>query len=246
MVEFTLTVRTSCIAPPLATTMNPSASPSVPSRRRRTVLLGGLAVAVVLAGAAAAGLYWRQQQALAMAEAASRVGPGAGNYTSPDQQSADMRANLCTGSNAVGAGLRGEYFAGAIGVGEPVLVRVDSPMHFDAGLNWPDNLSVARPGSVRWSGWIKAPLAGGYRFHADTPGMRVSVANQVVAGAGAAAAEAVPMVAGRFYPITVELITVPADLGEVKLEWTAPHGARYLVPRSLLFLPTESVADAPR
>ena len=220
----------------------PDVSPKAP--RRRYVLLAG--VGVVVASAAAGGLYWKRQNALAMAEAASRVGPGAGNYTSPDQQSADMRANLCTGSNAVGVGLRGEYFAGAIGVDKPVLVRVDSPMHFDATLNWPDNLPVQRPGSVRWSGWIKAPLGGRYRFHADTPGMRVSLANQVVAGLGAPNNEPFDMAAGRFYPITVELTQVSADMGEVKLEWTAPHGARYLVPRSLLFLPTDSVAETPR
>lgn len=223
--------------------MNPSDVPPKASRRRHVLLAG---MGVVVAGAAAGAYFWQRERAHAMAEAASRVGPGAGNYTSPDQQSADMRANLCTGSNAVGAGLRGEYFAGAIGVGEPVLVRVDSPMHFDATLNWPDNLPVQRPGSVRWTGWIKAPLAGGYRFHADAPGMRVSVANEVVAGLGAPGAEPFAMAAGRFYPITVELTQVSADMGEVKLEWTAPHGARYLVPRSLLFLPTDTVTEVPR
>jgi hypothetical protein len=212
-------------------------------QRRRSALLAGLGLAV--AGAVGGGIYWQRQAPQAVSDGDLRFGPGGGNYTSPDQQSAELRANLCTGSNAVGTGLRGEYFAGALGEGEPLLVRLDTPMHFDATLNWPDNLAAQRPGSVRWTGWIKAPLGGGYRFHADARGMRVSIAQQLVAGPGAST-EPVPMVVGRFYPIVVELPEVSPDMGEVRLEWTAPHGARYLVPRSLLFMPTETVAEVPR
>jgi hypothetical protein len=221
-------------------------SPSKPTTflGRRSVLFTGLGLAA--AGTVGAGLYWQRLKTEAASNVGIRTAPGSANYTSPDQQAADLRANLCTSANAVGVGLRGEYFAGDIGQGEPLLVRVDTPMHFDASLNWPDNLAAQRPRSVRWTGWIKAPITGGYRFHADARGMRVSIAKQIVAGPGAPGTEPVALAVGRFYPILVEISEVTPDMGDVRLEWTAPHGARYLVPRSLLFLPTDSVAETPR
>lgn len=202
-------------------------------RRRGTLAVGLMA----LGGAIGAGLYWRRPEEPAVAGAELRT---------PDMQSAELRADMCTAANAVGVGLRGEYFAGEIGKGVPLLVRVDSPVHFDHTLNWPDNLAGKQPHSVRWSGWIKAPLTGGYHFHADAKGLSVSIAQQVVAGPGASSSDPIELAVGRFYPILLELREVSADMGEVALEWTAPHGARYLVPRSLLFLPSDTVAEVPR
>lgn len=153
---------------------------------------------------------------------------------------------MCTSANAVGVGLRGEYFAGKIGQGEPLLVRVDSTVFFDGSLAWPDSMSGSRPRSVRWTGWIKAPLTGKYRFHADAQGLSVSIAKQIVAGPGASSPDPIDLSIGRFYPILLELSEIRPGMGEVRLEWTAPHGARYLVPRSLLFLPSETAAEVSR
>ncbi|MDO8903532.1 hypothetical protein [Hydrogenophaga sp.] len=191
---------------------------------------------VAIGGAIGAGVYWRRQSDHAVS---------ASEPMSPDMQTAELRADMCTSANAVGVGLRGEYFPGEIGKGTPLLVRIDSPVLFDDSLNWPDNLGK-RPRSVRWSGWIKAPLTGTYRFHADAKGLSVSIAQRVVAGAGVSPPVPVDMSVGRFYPILLELSEVGPDMGEIRLEWTAPHGARYLVPRSLLFLPSDTVAEVPR
>ena len=61
---------------------------------------------------------------------------------------------------------------------------------------------------------------------------------------GPDAARDVELAAGRFYPILVELGRIAAADERIRLEWTAPHGARFLVPRALLYLPTEGLAPA--
>jgi hypothetical protein len=153
------------------------------------------------------------------------------------------RADICTAANAVGVGLRGEYFAEAFFRGPTVLERVDDVIDFDSTLRWPTD-SAARPVSVRWSGWIKPPLSGGYRFHADSPNMRIVVARNVVAGVGADPDAIVDMAAGRFYPIEVSVSQTTEQDSRIRLEWTAPHGARFVVPRALLHLPTDTVASS--
>ncbi len=170
---------------------------------------------------------------------AGSTAPATGGLGDPELKYAQQRADLCGAGNAVGVGLRGEYFAQADLAGAVLLTRVDRFVDFDAQMDWPADQPAPR--SARWSGWIKPPLAGAYRFHADGPGMRVSVANRVVADADAPVrpeTAAVDMALGRFYPITVELRRIEARFtGRWRLEWTAPHGMRYVVPTALLFVP---------
>jgi hypothetical protein len=154
---------------------------------------------------------------------------------------ADARAGLCSAANAVGVGLRGEYFSEPSLHGKAVKVRVDSVVDFDPLMGWQSDFS-ARPASVRWSGWIKPPLSGSYRFHAEAPNMRVLVARNLVDGGGAAPAEKVELSAGRFYPVEIIVDQITDSPTRVRLEWTAPHGARYVLSRALLHLPTETVA----
>jgi hypothetical protein len=201
---------------------------------RRHLLLGGAG----LAGTAlvmkwdALGLPGRQ----ASSSPHEAVGASAG-VDDYERKYAQQRADLCGAGNAVGVGLKGEYFADTGMTGPVLLSRVDRFVDFDGQFDWPADQS-ARPQSARWSGWIKPPLAGKYRFHADAPGMKVMVANQFVAGDGAPADAAVAMALGRFYPITIEARRLdPAFAGRWRLEWTAPHGMRYVVPTALLFMP---------
>ena len=154
---------------------------------------------------------------------------------------AAARAETCTAANAVGVGLRGEYFADESWRGASLLVRVDSSVDFDASLDWPSGQALVRPRSARWSGWVKAPISGFYRFHAEAPSLRVQIARQWLAGADAAADATLEMAAGRFYPISVDVSRFSASATRLRLEWTAPHGARFVVPRALLFLPSESI-----
>ncbi|HEX6364123.1 MAG TPA: hypothetical protein VFZ93_14295, partial [Albitalea sp.] len=83
-----------------------------------------------------------------------------------EARQAEQRAALCSGKNAAGVGLRGEYFAGEGCTGAPLLVRLDGAIDFDAALGWPGERGHERPRSVRWSGWVKPPIAGRWRFHA--------------------------------------------------------------------------------
>ncbi|MFT3812136.1 MAG: PA14 domain-containing protein [Acidovorax sp.] len=152
------------------------------------------------------------------------------------------RADLCTAANAKGVGLRGEYFSDTLMRGTPKLVRVDEVVDFDQSIRESSGPATPPISSVRWSGWIKAPLTGAYRFHADAPNMRITVAKKIVAGVGAAPEQRFDMAAGRFYPIEIVVTQLTPSDARIRLEWTAPHGARYVVPRALLFLPTETVA----
>jgi hypothetical protein len=143
----------------------------------------------------------------------------------------------CSSRNAVGVGLKGDYFSQPALKGEVVLSRIDSTVDFDESLEWPADRSATRPLSVRWQGWVKVPLSGRYRFHGG-PAANILVSGLPMAGGAAAADASLDMAVGRFYPIVMEV-----DLNStapVQLEWTAPHGVRYVIPRALLFLPTAS------
>jgi hypothetical protein len=158
-----------------------------------------------------------------------------------ERQYAQQRADLCGAGNAVGVGLRGDYFLGPGASGEPASRRTDKVIDFDAGFDVPraaDGTPVS-PQSIRWTGWIKPPLNGRYRFHFDAPGVTVTVARQIVSGPGADPDASVEMAIGRFYPIVIEANRIdPGHPGRWRLEWTAPHGLRYLVPTALLFMPS--------
>jgi hypothetical protein len=147
-------------------------------------------------------------------------------------------ADLCSASNATGSGLRGKYFAKEPPASAPLLVRVDPTIDFDQTLDWPANLAGRRPSAARWTGWVKPPYAGSYRFHVEQRSTRVVVARQVLVDNGAATGATIHLDAGRFYPIDIDAGRLDALVGRLTLEWTAPHGARYVVPRALLFLPT--------
>ncbi len=166
---------------------------------------------------------------------------GADDLAAAELSRAAERANMCTAANATGVGLRGEYFAQESWQGAAMLVRVDASVDFGASLDWPAERASERPRSVRWSGWLKAPISGFYRFHADAPDQRVLVGRQLLAGAGAAPEARLEMAAGRFYPVVVEVSRLVDSNARLRLEWTAPHGARFVVPRALLYLPSEAV-----
>jgi hypothetical protein len=150
------------------------------------------------------------------------------------------RAGICSAANAVGVGLRGEYYSESSLRGRAALVRVDDVVDFESSMKLTTNIEV-RPVSVRWSGWVKPPLSGLYRFHAEAPNMRVLVARNLVAGAGVPMDQKVNLSAGRFYPIEVIVSKITHSDTRIRLEWTAPHGARYVIPRALLHLPSETV-----
>lgn len=217
-------------------------APSAPAGRTlRSVWVGaglvGLAVAALVP-------FWPVAPtgggATARAPGAMPSAHPVGGLTRTEAERADWRAQLCTGANAVGVGLRGEYFGRPGWKGDPLLVRTDATLEFDSRLDWPaEQTATAR--SARWSGWVRAPLTGRYRFHGDPGGVTIEVAGQAVAGPEVAEPASVEMAAGRFYPITVAWERIDPAAGPLRLQWTAPHGARFTIPRNALFLPTDTV-----
>lgn len=195
--------------------------------QRRRLLVGGLATLLLPREGFAA---TPKSAADGMAEAELRL--------------AEQRGELCSAKNATGTGLRGEYFAGGLDRGAPLLVRTDATVDFDRTVEWPAAQATRRPSAVRWTGWVKPPTAGRYRFHTGQASARLWVSQKLMAGEGADPNASLELAAGRFYPVRMEAERLEALDGRVRLEWTAPHGARYLIPRALMFLPNESVPAA--
>jgi hypothetical protein len=125
-----------------------------------------------------------------------------------------------------------------------MLVRTDPSIDFIGVSDLPENLRAEVPKSIRWSGWVKAPTSGTYRFHVAPASVRVSVSRLVLETASSPEGAPVDMAAGRFYPIVVEADGLSVSGLPVRLEWTAPHGARYVIPRALLNLPTETTSSS--
>lgn len=153
---------------------------------------------------------------------------------------ADERGNMCSGREAKASGLRAEYFGRAELAGDVLLVRQEGPLDEP----WPQagQLVERAPQSARWSGWIRAPLSGKYAFHTDHPGALVVVAGQPLAQAS----DTVELAAGRYHPVRVELRRMASGTQAIPLNlaWTTPHGAKYPLPRAVLFPPSDTV-DSP-
>ena len=179
---------------------------------------------------------------LALANHGRASSPGSASLASSSQaelRQAERLAALCTAANAVGSGLWGEYFVAPAFAGKPGLTRIDEVIDFDTSLDWPSSARSAPASSVRWSGWIKAPMSGRYRFHLTPASGKVTVARQILVGADTAEGDSIDLAAGRYYPVHIEIERLPRSFERVRFEWTAPHGARYVVPRALLHPPTE-------
>ena len=154
---------------------------------------------------------------------------------------AEARSQLCTSSNVRGEGLRGEYFAAPNPDGVPLLVRIDAAVDFGGNLEWPANLKRSPPKSIRWTGWVKPPISGIYRFHMTGQLATVRVANSLVSSSDVAMPAAVMMTAGRFYPISISVTGVSLGKETPRLEWTTPYGSRFVVPQTLLYVPSTGV-----
>jgi hypothetical protein len=165
------------------------------------------------------------------------------NVALAELEVAKQQSEVCSSRNAQGVGLRGEYFSEANFKGKLLLTRVDSTVDFTKELEWPVGLANSKPRSVRWSGWIRPPLSGHYAFHAYNPSAQITVGKEPVLGGGALLGKKIELAAGRYYQVLIEVpeMDAPSNDGMIKFEWTAPHGMRYVVPRALMFLPSDQV-----
>ena len=152
------------------------------------------------------------------------------------------QADLCSSANAIGVGLRGEYFSADGWRGHPDAVRTDTTVNFDSPTELSRACGLQQIGSVRWTGWVRAHVSGRFRFEGGSPRVRVVVSNLDQSGPQVNSTAGIQLSAGRYYPVRVELDRVSTAQLVVSLQWTAPYGARYIIPRELLFLPSDSVS----
>lgn len=166
-----------------------------------------------------------------------------GETTDPELLRAAQRGALCSDMNPTGVGLRGEYYAKEKLQGTPLLVRTDAGIDFDSALDWSVVSGISpRPKSVRWTGWVKPPVTGRYQFHLQASGATVTVARKVLTGLADPNEAYVELHAGRYAPVVIEMSPLPEGAEHIRFEWTTPYGARFVVPRALLFTPSESAA----
>jgi mono/diheme cytochrome c family protein len=142
-----------------------------------------------------------------------------------------------------GTGLRGEYFAGTTLAGTPLRTTAEA-----VDFNWDRSAPAAGvPAdnfSVRWSGWVEAPVAGGVVFQTRSDdGVRVWVNGvQVINnwtdhGATDNTSAVVTMAAGQRLRIVVEYYE-RGGRAEMALRWRTPGATTFTaIPSNRLYLP---------
>ncbi|KUG09976.1 PA14 domain-containing protein [Solirubrum puertoriconensis] len=112
-------------------------------------------------------------------------------------------------SSAVGSGLQAEYYLGER-FERPVFTRIDPQINFDWNFQSPAPGVPAESFSVRWSGYLLAPVSGVYTFHiAVDDGMRVWLGNNKIMDEWRyqpelKATKQVRLKAGEYYALRVE------------------------------------------
>jgi hypothetical protein len=151
-----------------------------------------------------------------------------------EEMLAAQREQVCSSRNKVGTGLRGQYFSVKGCAGDPRVTRLDGPVELEGATDWPSG----EIRSIRWHGWVRAPLPGQYLFHMDGQAADVTIGRVLVLERTAAQAVSIKFAAGRYYPVDVRVeARSPASL-RARLSWTAPHGIKFLIPRASLYPPT--------
>lgn len=152
----------------------------------------------------------------------------------------------------------GTYFAG-INLNKPVGKRLDPTVDFDWSFKAPQADFPNMNFSVRWSGFVYAPISGTYTFRALTDdGMRVWVGDGKKAiidewrpQPPLLATGQVALKAGQYYPIRIEYFQIDR-VGKATLGWVLPgdplpgEDQTAIVPISPGYLFAARPAVAPR
>ncbi|GAB3220319.1 PA14 domain-containing protein [Spirosoma arcticum] len=123
-------------------------------------------------------------------------------------------------------GLQGAYFRGTF-FEHPVLTRLDSTLNFDWSTGRPAPGMPHSYYSVRWTGTLRAPVTGEYRFYAQVDdGIRVWIDNKLVVESwqlndSQHYTGGLMLQAGHQYDLWVEYFN-DRQGGEVKLYWQRP------------------------
>lgn len=142
-----------------------------------------------------------------------------------------------------GTGLRGEYFTGVTLAGTPLRSTAEA-INFNWGSGAPAAGVPSDNFSVRWSGWVEAPVAGSVVFQTRSDdGVRMWVNgvqilnNWTDHGATDNTTAAVTMAAGQRMRIVVEYYE-RGGYAEMALRWRLPGSSTFTaVPANRLYLP---------
>ncbi|UYZ58193.1 PA14 domain-containing protein [Hymenobacter latericus] len=132
-----------------------------------------------------------------------------------------------TPAPAVGSGLRAEYYLGER-FEQRAYTRTDPQINFDWRFESPAPGVPAENFSVRWTGYLLAPVSGVYTFHiAVDDGMRVWLGNRKILDewryqSEIQATRQVRLTAGEYYPLRVEYFQGSAPT-RAFLGWVLPN-----------------------
>ncbi len=135
-------------------------------------------------------------------------------------------------------GLLGEYFRGK-NFDRRKLVRVDPAVDFDWGRQAPVPQLPPDRFSIRWSGWLRAPISGRLTLYVRSDdGCRLQFASKILVNEWkdqypTEYSATVPVEKGQYYPLLLEYYE---NAGEalIRLGWSYPGQAKAAVPAAAL------------
>ena len=144
-----------------------------------------------------------------------------------------------------GQGLSARFFNNTNLTGTPVLARVDPAVNFVWSGTSPGTGVNTTNFSTIWSAWIQPQYSETYTFYTDTDdGVRLyinnaAVTNYFVSQSATELSGMVSLVAGQYYPITMQYFQ-GTGAALAQLSWSSASQPREIVPPSALFpaLPT--------
>lgn len=147
-------------------------------------------------------------------------------------------------------GLIGKYYTGQT-FNTYVATRIDSLLQFDWGSGSPMPGKIGNNDfSVRWSGYIKAPVTGTYTFYTNSDdGARVIIGGLILIDYwGSCCREhsgTIFLEAGKLYPFVYDFREGGGGANAKYLDWEAPGLSRELVPHEA-FYAIEPPAQLPK
>lgn len=165
--------------------------------------------------------------------------------STPANACSSASAPVCT-TGLIG-GLLGSYFANRTLTGSATASRTDSTVNFDWGNGTPGVSGIAANNfSVRWTGSLRAPKTGNYKFQTvSDDGVRLYINNALVIdnwndhGSTIDTSAIVTLTAGQSYPVRLEFYENGGDAA-VKLSWIVPGSSTALaISTQLVLIPIQ-------
>jgi len=142
-------------------------------------------------------------------------------------------------SVATGTGLYGEYFDNS-NLTNRKATRTDAAVNFNWGAGSPHPQIGADTFSVRWTGWVHAPVTGVYTFYTTSDdGVRLWVNNQLLINnwtnhGVTENSGSISLTAGKKYDIRLEFYE-NTGAAVITLSWLPPGQSKQIIPQARLY-----------